>query len=255
MRYIKLLMEYDGTGYQGWQSQPNRMTIQDILAETIGGITGERVRLTAASRTDAGVHALGQVAVFNTGSGIAEDVLKRALNAKLPGDIRILSAEETHQAFHPRYDAKKKRYVYLVMLNNPGSSFFFRYVWHVRTTLASDAMERAAAHISGTHDFSVFRGSGCGAKTTVRTIGSIELAVLDRIDFMTMSVPGRYIKIAIEADAFLRHMVRNIVGTLVEVGKGRMPVDEIPDIIASRDRTKAGPTSPASGLFLERIFY
>ncbi|HYQ47623.1 MAG TPA: tRNA pseudouridine(38-40) synthase TruA [Thermodesulfovibrionales bacterium] len=255
MRYIKLLLEYDGTAYQGWQSQRSGLTIQDILGNAIAGITGSRVRLTAASRTDAGVHALGQVAAFGTGSDLAAGVMKRALNAKLPRDIRILSAEETHQAFHPRYDAKKKRYVYIVMLSSSGSSFFPRYTWQVRSTLASDAMSKAAAHLFGKHDFSAFRGSGCGARTTIRTISSIALTVLDRMDFMSMTVQGVYIKVAIEADAFLRHMVRNIVGTLVEVGKGRISVDEIPDILESRDRTKAGPTAPSSGLFLERVYY
>jgi tRNA pseudouridine38-40 synthase len=255
MRAIKLLLEYDGTSYQGWQSQRSGSTIQDIISSTIGSITGERIRLIAASRTDAGVHAMGQVAAFSTGSDLPADVLKRALNANLPLDIRVLSADETHPTFHPRYDATKKKYFYIIRLSIDGSAFFSRYTWHVRTALDTDAMHTAAEHLSGEHDFSAFRGAGCSAKTTVRTISTIRVSALDSLDFMTISILGSYIKITIEANAFLRHMVRNIVGTLVEVGRGRISAGDIPDILASRDRTKAGPTSPASGLFLEKVFY
>jgi len=255
MRSIKLLLEYDGTAYQGWQSQRSCLTIQGILIEKIGSITGERVRLTGASRTDAGVHAFGQVAVFSTASGLSADVLKRALNAKLPQDIRVLSADETHGAFHPRYNAIKKRYVYLLRLSSSGSAFFSRFTWHVRTALDTDAMRKAAEYLSGEHDFSAFRGSGCGAKTTVRMISAIQVSDLDTLDFMTISIPGSYIKVAMEANAFLRHMVRNIAGTLVEVGKGRISAEDIPAILASRNRTTAGPTAPASGLFLEKVFF
>lgn len=255
MRTIKLLLEYDGTSYQGWQSQRSGSAIQDIISWTIGSITGERIRLIAASRTDAGVHALGQVAAFITGSDLSSEVLKRALNANLPPDIRVLSADEARPTFHPRYDATKKRYFYLIRLSSGGSAFFSRYTWHVRTALDTDAMHKAVEYLSGEHDFSAFRGAGCSAKTTVRTISTIQVSALDSLDFMTISIHGSYIKITIEANAFLRHMVRNIVGTLVEVGRGRISAGDIPDILASRDRTKAGPTSPASGLFLERVFY
>jgi len=255
MRSIKLLLEYDGTAYQGWQSQRSGITIQGILSETIGSITGERIRLTGASRTDAGVHAFGQVAAFSTASGLSADVLQRALNAKLPQDIRVLSADETYRAFHPRYNAIKKRYVYLLRLSGSGAAFFARFTWHVRTALDTDAMRKAAEYLSGEHDFSAFRGSGCSAKTTVRTVSAIQVSDFDTLDFMTISIPGSYIKIAMEADAFLRHMVRNIAGTLVEVGKGRISAEDIPAILASRNRTTAGPTAPASGLFLEKVFF
>jgi tRNA pseudouridine38-40 synthase len=255
MRSIKLLLEYDGTAYQGWQSQRSGITIQDILSGTIGSITGERIRLIGASRTDAGVHACGQVAAFTTGSDLSADVLKRALNARLPQDIRILSAGEIHHAFHPRYDAIRKRYVYLLRLTGTGAAFLSRYTWYIRTMLNTDAMTKAAEYFSGEHDFSAFRGSGCSAQTTVRTISTIRISVLDALDFMTISMPGSYIKVAMEANAFLRHMARNIVGTLVEVGRGRISTEDIPAILASKDRTAAGPTAPAAGLFLEQVFY
>ncbi len=255
MRSIKLLLEYDGTAYHGWQSQRSGITIQDTLSGTIGSITGERIRLIGASRTDAGVHACGQVAVFTTGSDLPADVLKRALNAKLPQDIRILSADDSSRAFHPRYDALRKRYVYLLRLNGTGAAFFSRYTWNIRIRMNTHAMMKAAEYFSGEHDFSAFRASGCSAKTTVRTISMIRISVLDTLDFMTISMPGSYIKVAMEANAFLRHMARNIVGTLVEVGRGRMSAEDIPAIFASKDRTAAGPTAPASGLFLEQVLY
>jgi tRNA pseudouridine38-40 synthase len=254
MRQIKLVIEYDGSAYQGWQSQKSRKTIQDILCGATAGITGDEVKLTGASRTDAGVHALGQVAAFSTPSALPADILKRALNAKLPPDIRIIAAEEI-SLFHPRYDAIRKRYFYLIRMDRNESAFFHKYAWHVRAPLDLHAMRNAAALLSGEHDFSSFRGSGCSAKTPVRTVHTVQISAFDTMEFMTASTKGSFVKITVEANAFLRHMVRNIVGTLVEVGKGRMTVDGVRDILASKDRTKAGPTAPSHGLFLEAVFY
>jgi len=255
MRHIKLLLEYDGSNYQGWQSQKAGNTIQDILRERIVSITGEQIRLSGASRTDAGVHALGQVAVFDTHSDLTTDVLKRALNAKLPEDIRILAIEETDATFNPRFDAVKKRYIYLISLGKNESAFLNKYRWQLRTALDLDAMKEAASAMCGEHDFSSLRGSGCSAKTTVRHIHLLEITGLHAVEFMTVPIKGDCIKVSIEANAFLRHMVRNIVGTLVEVGRGRIAVKDISVILDARDRTKAGPTAPASGLFLERVIY
>jgi len=255
MRHIKLLLEYDGSTYQGWQSQKSGNTIQDVLCERIVSITGGQIRLAGASRTDAGVHALGQVAAFSTNSDLATDVLKRALNAKLPQDIRILTVEETDGSFNPRFDAVKKRYIYLMSLGGHESAFFHKYRWEMKASLDLDAMKEAASLLTGEHDFSSLRGSGCSAKTTVRQIHSLEVKALHTMEFMTVSIMGDYIQISIEANAFLRHMVRNIVGTLVEVGKGKIAVKDVSAILNARDRTKAGPTAPAVGLFLERIFY
>lgn len=255
MRHVKLLLQYDGSKYQGWQSQKSGNTIQDILYKTISSITGSQVRLVGASRTDAGVHALGQVAAFSTNSDLTIDVLKRALNAKLPNDIRILAIEETDGSFHPRFDAVKKRYIYLMGIGRNESAFLHKYRWQVKAILNLDAMREAASLLTGEHDFSSLRGSGCSAKTTVRNIHLLEITALEAMEVMTVPTRGDWIKISIEANAFLRHMVRNIVGTLVEVGKGRIAVKDVSAILDARDRTKAGPAAPAAGLFLERIYY
>ncbi len=255
MRYIRLLIEYDGTEYHGWQTQKSGGTIQDIIRDKIKTIAGEEVRLTGASRTDAGVHALGQVAVFGTDSPLEADVLVRALNAKLPPDIRILAAEETDKDFHPRYSAVRKSYYYIISEGRHQSVFLRRYVWNLRSCLDLDDMCKAAVLLIGEHDFSSFRASGCGAKHPVRTIYAADITRLEDMSFMTYPIKGDFIKIRIEADAFLRHMVRNIVGTIAEVGKGKISIEEFSRIFRSCDRTIAGPTAPAQGLFLEKIIY
>lgn len=255
MRHVRLVIEYDGTNYRGWQSQKEGGTIQDIIGEAIAATTGKRPRLTGASRTDAGVHALGQVAAFSTDSRLRPEVIMRALNAKLPPDIRILLAEETGADFHPRYCAQQKSYVYIISRSGSHSAFLSRYCWTIPYTLNLDEMGKAASLLIGEHDFSSFMGSGCSSKHQVRRIHTLQITRLPDISFMTASMRGDYIKIRIEANAFLRHMVRNIVGTLVEVGRSRITVAACREILASRDRTKAGPTAPARGLFLERIIY
>jgi tRNA pseudouridine38-40 synthase len=255
MRYIKLLLEYDGTNYHGWQSQKSGGTVQDILGDTIQSVTGEEVKLTAASRTDAGVHALGQVAVFQTRSSLAPDVIMRALNAKLQADIRIMDAEDTGEDFHPRYDATRKSYFYIISEDRRHSAFLHRYIWYVHSALDIERMAEAASLVIGKHDFSSFRGSGCGSKHPVRTVYAADITKLNDLSFMTATLRGNFIKFRIEGNAFLRHMVRNIVGTLVEVGKGKMSVETFGRVLQSRDRTIAGPTAPAQGLFLERIVY
>ncbi len=255
MRYIKLKIEYDGTNYHGWQSQKPGGTIQDVIQEKIQSITGEEVRLTGASRTDAGVHALEQVAVFSTRSHLDEAVIMRALNAKLPEDIRIMDAAETGEHFHPRYDAGKKSYFYIISENRRHSAFLHRYIWYVHFPLDIELMAKAASILLGEHDFSSFRGSGCSAKHPVRTIYAADIERIDEISFMTAVMRGNFIRFRIEGNAFLRHMVRNIVGTLIEAGKGSMSLETFNRVLQSRDRTTAGPTAPARGLFLEKITY
>lgn len=255
MRYIKLLIEYDGTNYQGWQTQRSGNTIQDILKDNIFSITGEHVRLTGASRTDAGVHALGQIAAFATHSRLPVDTISRALNANLPQDIRIINSEETESDFHPRYDALRKSYFYIIAMKTKQTAFLYRYVWDVKTKLDVEALIKAAGILQGKHDFSSFRGSGCSAKTTVREIYALEITSHRKISFMSAAIKGDFFKIRIEANAFLRHMARNIVGTLVEIGRGRISPETIKGILKSCDRKKAGPTAPANGLFLEKIIY
>lgn len=255
MRYIKLLIEYDGTDYQGWQSQKSGRTLQDILRERIFSITGEQVKLTGAGRTDAGVHALGQVAVFETRSKLPANTIMRALNAKLPQEIRILNSEETDSKFNPRYSALRKSYFYMIAIGTKQSVFFYRYLWDIKTRIDLDSMKEAASIILGEHDFSCFRGAGCSSKTPVKRIHSIDISRHEEICFMTAAIKGDFIKIRIEADAFLRHMARNIVGTLVEIGRGKITSEIMKQILKSRDRRLAGPTAPAKGLFLEKIIY
>jgi tRNA pseudouridine38-40 synthase len=255
VRFIKLLLEYNGAGYQGWQTQKAGRTLQDVIRAAIASITGEDIRLTGASRTDAGVHALGQVAAFTTESKLSPETIRRALNAKLPADIRVLTAEETTEEFHPRYDAIRKSYFYLISTSRVRSAFLHPYLWYIAADLDPVPMRSAAAGLLGEHDFSAFRGAGCGAKTTIRTVNSLDISRAEEISFMTASIAGEFIKIRIEANAFLRHMVRNIVGTLVDVGSGKTSVEEFSRIFASGDRTQAGPTAPPQGLFLERLIY
>lgn len=254
-RKILMHIQYDGTRYNGWQIQPSGLTIQRILQDCILRITGEKVKVTGSSRTDSGVHAIEQIATFETSSTLSLDVVKRALNATLPEDIRILKIREVWEDLHARYSAERKRYVYMIANDSDIPVFLKRYVWWVKIPLNLDSMREASRSLLGTHDFSSFRGSGCGAKNTVRTIYSINLEKIDRVPFIFTEFKGNFIKVTIEANAFLRHMVRNIVGTLVEVGKGRLSPEIIKEILDAKDRRLAGPTAPSKGLFLEKIYF
>lgn len=255
MKTIRLILAYDGTNYHGWQIQPNSISIQETIEKKISLITGETVNVLSAGRTDAGVHALGQVASFRTGSRHSADVFCRALNATLPDDIRVLSAEEAPDAFHPRFDAKSKIYTYLIANDADISPFAVRYAAKITIQLDTNAMHAAAQHLLGRQDFSSFQASGCAAKTTVRTITECSVEALEGVGFLGLSIQGRFIRISIQADAFLRHMVRNIAGTLIEVGNGKRKADAVPGLLQKRDRSAAGPTAPACGLFLNRVFY
>ncbi len=257
MRNIVLEIQYNGTNYNGWQIQtsPKTVTIQDVLQQTIKKITDETVRVTGAGRTDSGVHAICQLASFLTSANLSTEIIQRALNANLPYDIRILSAREEDISFNPRFDAKSKVYTYFISNSKVISPFFSRYTWNIPYELDIDEMTASAAFLIGKHDFSSFRGSGCGARNTNKTIFSIEIKKFDNIDFMTFSIKGDFIKISVEADSFLRHMVRNIIGTLFEIGRGRWKANNINDILLARSRRLAGQTAPARGLFLEKINY
>jgi tRNA pseudouridine38-40 synthase len=255
MKKIRLLLEYDGTRYKGWQIQKKGETIQGILEERFLQITGQRARATGASRTDAGVHAFGQVAVFRTETHLDPQIIKRAFNSILPDDMRVVDVSLAEHSFHPRKDAQRKTYFYLIENRRDSSVFLKRYAWTVVQLLQIRQMEEAGKILIGKHDFSSFMGSGSSIKVPVREIFSFKVEHMQEIQFMTMSLKGRFIRISIEADGFLRHMVRNIVGTLVEIGRGRMPVDEMTAILKSRDRRRAGPTAPSHGLFLEKITY
>lgn len=255
MRKIRLLLEYDGTAYHGWQAQKDAVTVQGMLEEKVQRVTGRITSVIGASRTDAGVHAFGQVAVFRTPSQLDAGTIRRALNAVLPLDIRVLSAEEVHDAFHPREDAVRKRYFYLIANQRVSSAFLFRYTWIVPQSLGIGPMKDASHILVGRHAFSAFMGTGSGIQDTVREVYSLDVETLDGVVFMGVKLHGHFIRITAEANGFLRHMVRNIVGTLAEIGRGRMPSEKMREVLESRDRKNAGQTAPANGLFLERIDY
>jgi len=255
MRHIKLSLQYDGTNYSGWQVQKNAATIQGHLESIILTITGEHSRVTGAGRTDSGVHALEQVAVFTTHSSLTADVFRRAINAHLLPDIRVINAVECPSGFHPRYDAKNKTYSYLISGIGAYSVFLSRYSWNVRCQLDTNAMKEAAQYLLGRHDFSSFRASGCSAKTPVREITGIAISEMNTIEFIGFRLDIPVIKISITATAFLRHMARNIAGTLVDAGRAKFPPSRIKEILDARDRRLAGKTAPACGLFMEKIDY
>jgi tRNA pseudouridine38-40 synthase len=248
MRCFKLTLAYDGTAYGGWQVQPNRNTIQAELERALETVTGERVRTIASGRTDAGVHALGQVVSFSTGTHLAPDVLCRALAAHLPRDIVPLEVCEAPPGFHAIRDALGKRYRYVIQ-DGPRRDVLARaFAWYFPQRLDVAAMQAAAALLVGKHDFSSFEAAGSERGTSVRTVS--ELTVERRAgDFLDRVV------IEIQADGFLYNMVRNIVGSLVEIGRGRQPVAWLDQVLAARDRKRAGMTAPPHGLFLVRVDY
>lgn len=247
MRHLKLTVQYDGTSYVGWQRQENGTSIQGLLERVLEPIEGAHVTVHGAGRTDAGVHALGQVASVGVTTRLDCPTLARAMNAVLPPDVRVLSAEDVSSDFHARFSATGKLYEYRIINAPLISPFLHRYAWHVIPPLDLDAMREAASAFRGRHDFAAFQASGSSVTTTERTIGRIEWEDGGGYDLPLL--------FRVEGDGFLRHMVRNIVGTLVEVGIGRWPAGCVPDILASKDRALAGATAPAHGLFLVRVSY
>lgn len=244
LRNLKIIIEYEGTRYHGWQVQPNGVSIQEKIEETLERLTGERSRVTASGRTDAGVHAEAQVAHFKTESPMGCRELHRGLNALLPDDIVVREIEEAPPEFHARYSARGKSYRYAI-LNRPfGSAFERERCWHIPYPLNLRAMREAGAFFLGKKDFSAFQASDCVAKHPYREIRRLEI-----------EGGGDWITIFVSGDAFIKHMVRNIVGTLVEVGRGKMDPSEVKRILESGDRRRAGPTAPARGLFLVSVDY
>ena len=244
MRNIKLTIEYDGTSYGGWQKQKNNRTIQQCIEEAIKLLTGEEVELIGSSRTDAGVHAKGMVANFITNSKIPADKFREAINTKLPDDIGIIKSEEVDKNFHSRYDSKGKTYCYTLVNRYEKVCLGRSYVYQVRDELNYNLMKDAAKYFLGKHDFKAFKTNGSSVKTSVRTISGLEL-----------ELKGDVLKIFISTDGFLYNMVRIIVGTLIEVGKGKIKPEDIESIIRNGDRSKAGPCVPPNGLVLEKVFY
>ncbi len=245
-RNIKLTIEYDGTNYHGWQSQaPSGLpTIQDTLEEALRNLCNEELKTQSSGRTDAGVHALGHVANFKTSSTIPSAAWAPALNHLLPPDIRVIASEEVYADFHARYSASAKTYKYRILNRHAQTALYRNYAWHVNAPLNIVRMRKAIGFVIGSHDFSAFRGAGCTAKTPVRTIKSAMI----RKD-------GEFLELFLEADAFLQYMVRNISGTLVEVGLGRFNPDDVRRMMDSRDRNLAGRTAPPQGLYLVQVTY
>ncbi len=246
MRRIRLTVSYDGTAYHGFQVQPKGVTIQSTMEEALGRLLGETVRLRAAGRTDAGVHAREQVADFADSGKRPPGTIVRGGNALLPPDIRVLDAQEAAPSFDARRHAREKAYRYFLDLGPVASPFFARHSWHIERPLDLSAMRDGLARVVGEHDFTSFRGQGCTAKTAVRTIFRAELAPVGFASLLAIDVAG---------SGFLRHMVRNVVGTLVDIGRGKYPPERMGEIISARDRRRAGPTAPAHGLFLWTVRY
>ena len=244
MRTLKLVLEYDGFDYCGWQLQSAAPTIQGVVEEALGKLLGERVRVNGAGRTDAKVHALGQVASFRCASEIPVTALQRALNSLLPREVVIHDVQDVPSDFHARFSALGKIYAYRILNRPVRAPLRLRYTWHVPQPLDVTGMSVAGTYLQGTHDFASFQATGSEVKTTERTLTEV-----------TVTSNGDEIVFSCTANGFLRHMVRNIVGTLVEVGRGaRLPAD-IKRILDGRDRRLAGATAPPQGLYLVRVLY
>jgi tRNA pseudouridine38-40 synthase len=245
MPRFRITLAYDGTEFVGWQRQAAGVSIQGLLEDALAELDEAAVTVLGAGRTDAGVHALGQVAAFTLTRAIAADAVLRALNVRLPLSVRVLEAEEVPADFHPQFAATSKTYRYRIWNSDVVSPFERLYAWHVFGALDVAAMNQAARMLEGTHDFAAFQGTGSDVKTTERTVLS-SLVLANHEPVISYEVCG---------GGFLRHMVRAIVGTLVEIGRGRRPPEWIREVVASRKRSDAGVTAPASGLFLVRVDY
>jgi tRNA pseudouridine38-40 synthase len=244
MKTIRLTIEYDGTDFAGWQIQPNGRSVQEVLEAALAQILGEPVRLHGAGRTDAGVHARGMVAHFVTLRELPLAAYREGVNRLLPLDVAVREAAEAPSDFHARFSARGKWYRYTLRRAPVRSPLHDRTAWHLRAPLDLAAMRRAAAAFVGRHDFAAFRGAGCDARTTERVIFAVELAE-----------QGELLLIDVRGEGFLRHMVRVMVGTLVEVGLGRRPADDVARLLREGCRAAAGRTAPPHGLSLMEVWY
>ena len=244
-RNIKLVLEYDGSGYHGWQRQAGSISIQEVIESRLGVMLGSRVGIHGSGRTDAGVHAKGQVVSFRTRTSLKADEILRGLNSLLPDDIVALKAEEVDESFHARFSAVSKVYEYHILNRAVPSALLRNYAWHVRRPLALAPMEECLKMICGLNDFSAFMASGSPTSSTERNMlrATLERPLPDRLKF------------TYEANGFLRRMVRNLTGTIVEVGKGKRTVDDFERVIRSGDRKQAGMTAPGHGLYLISVNY
>lgn len=244
MKRIKLTVAYDGTDYCGWQVQPNGMTVEEILNRELSALTGEEVKVIGASRTDAGVHAEGNVAVFDTETGIPAERIAYALNCRLPEDIVAVKSEEVPGDWHPRYQCSVKTYEYRILNREMPDPVCRRSTVHVSYPLNLGDMRTAAGYLKGEHDFKSFCSPHTEVKETVRTVHSLEI-----------EKEGDIITVRISGNGFLYNMVRIIVGTLINVGRGACPPEKVKEILVARDRRKAAATAPAKGLVLKHIRY
>ncbi|HLC41399.1 MAG TPA: tRNA pseudouridine(38-40) synthase TruA [Methylomirabilota bacterium] len=244
MRTLRLVIQYDGREFSGWQRQSNQLTVQGVLTESLTRVLQEPVRVIGASRTDAGVHALGQVASVTTASALPLRSIRAGLNSLLPPTVRVPTVEEAAEGFDARRWARAKRYFYLIDNNATGSPLFRHVSWHVNQPLDRGQMARALSFLRGQHDFSAF----CAAPGRGRS-------PICRIHSLHLRSRRQFVGLFFSADSFLHHMVRNIVGSVVEIGKGRRAPEWIGELLLNKDRTLAGPTAPAHGLVLLRVLY
>ena len=245
-RRVRLVLEYDGTDLSGWQRQDNGPTVQGHLEEALARMIGAPTAVTGASRTDAGVHALGQVAHFDTDGRIPLHGFRLGLNSHLPASIAVVAADEVAADFHARFSAAGKHYRYAVLTRSSRSPLQARFAWHrAGPRLDTGAMREATRHLVGERDFGAMRAAGCTARTATRRVD--EIAITEH--------PGGRLEFDVRGNAFLRNMVRILVGTLIDVGEGRFTPTQVAEIMASRDRTRAGQTAPAHGLCLVEVLY
>ncbi len=244
MRRIKLIVEYDGTNYAGWQRQKNAMSVQEVLEDALFAFTGEKTCVSGAGRTDSGVHAAGQCAHFDTMSTIPADKFSYAFNAHLPDDIRIRRSCEVHGRFHVSLDAKGKHYRYTIFNSEHAPAIGRLTCAHVYSPLNLEKMKEAAQDLVGEHDFSAYRSAGSDIKTSVRTVYSIDI-----------EKHGDFIHIDVKGNGFLYNMVRIISGTLIDIGRGKLHVNAAKNALLSKDRTLAGITAPAKGLTMMEVYY
>ena len=244
-RNIKLVLEYDGSAYHGWQRQAGHLSIQEVVESRLEVMLGERIGVRASGRTDAGVHARGQVVNFYTRGRLKSDEILRGLNSLLPDDIAVIEAEVTDESFHARFSALSKVYEYHILNRPVPSALLRKFAWHVRQPLSTGPMEECLEAVRGPRDFSSFMTSGSPVSSTERNLSR---ATIERTG------PDR-LKLVFEANGFLRQMVRNLTGTIVEVGRGKRTPEEFARILADKDRRKAGMTAPAHGLYLISVKY
>lgn len=272
MKRIKLTIAYDGTNYSGWQIQENAPTVEEYVREALRGLLGdcgagdcEGVELIGASRTDAGVHALGNVAVFDSDVRMPAEKFAYALNARLPEDIRVLQSEEVSDNFHPRYTKSHKTYVYQIQNTRIPIPIYSRYMYHIYEDIDINRLSESVDFFIGEHDFSAFCSAGAQVKSKVRTIESLTVTsealgtgIRDGLTSESLTVnekSGKIIRIEVTGNGFLYNMVRIIAGTLIEVGIGRRKPESVAEAIATGERSLAGPTAPARGLILKQIRY